>query len=456
MSSYPDSQRELRHKIIKPDFTARCGHKFFSSSLPLKRYENYLRKCPTCKIDIYKSKMVEGVLLKAREHDKSNYEELVGFFKPFDYYLESCCDRFWMRTCKIKIDINLIKLAIYYGYDLNRDDRFNERIVQYISQIDNVHKLNCLIELGLDLKMNKGLAHSMFSWALKKGSICILDRLKELDVAPKALKKTYSFECTYKLTKWLIDNGYDLNRRIGDSYPIHLACDQMDIEVVKLMLANGADIECKDKEGYSPFHRTISRIEPFYDSDFDRMVGLQPRTLALYRFVLKIFKLGVDVESVNNENATPLYTAIKMPHKLIARHLISDWGADYKTPKIKSLDPITYILYNLYANFDSDVFINLCRTLDDIDEKNDEGKTCLHQLMPPEYDFKHVENLVTHLGANVNAQDLQGNTPLHYLDITKINNQKKLDFLLKKGADVTIKNNEGKVAFDEETIMKHA
>lgn len=280
------NQRELRHKIIKPDFTARCGHRFFSSSLPLKRFDDYLLECPTCKIEIYNSQMVEGVLLKAREHDKSNYEELNGFFKQFNK-----CHEFGLRSYKIEVDINLIKIAIDYGYDLNMNDIFNEILLQYISEANNVYKLNCLIELGLDLKMNEGLAHSIFGWALKKGLICILDRIKELKVVPKDLKETYPIEYTYRVTKWLIDNGFDLNQRMDDKYPIHSACDQMDIDVVKLMLAGGADIECKDAKGYSPFHRTISRIEAFYDSSFDKMCGLQPWTLALYGFVLDLFKL---------------------------------------------------------------------------------------------------------------------------------------------------------------------
>ena len=222
-------QRKLCRKRTVADLVARCGHKFHFSCLKSRSFAKHKSKCPVCNTDIYKSKMIEGIFLQAKRQKRPCYDELLKFIESINYYQS------------IDFNYNFMKDLIDLGFNLNSNDFFNETILLFISERDNVHKLNILIELGLDLTANKKLAKHVFIYALRQGSFCILEKLKELDVLPKTFPQKFNIEFTYRKIKWLIENGFDLNRRIGAIYPIHEASRRWDIDEVKFLLDNGAD-----------------------------------------------------------------------------------------------------------------------------------------------------------------------------------------------------------------------
>ena len=218
-------QRKLCQNKTAADLVTRCGHKFHLSCLESSRsFKNYENKCLVCNTDIYKSKMIEEMFLQAKRQESPYYDELLEFIKLINDYRS------------IDVNYNFMKNLINLGFDLNSNDFFNERILRNISEKDNVHKLNILIDLGLDLKANNKLAKHVFMHAVGYGSFCILEKLKELDVLPKTIPLELNIEFRYLKIKWLIENGFDLNRKIGGIYPIHEASSRWNIDEVKFCL----------------------------------------------------------------------------------------------------------------------------------------------------------------------------------------------------------------------------
>lgn len=61
--------------------------------------------------------------------------------------------------------------------------------------------------------------------------------------------------------------------------------------------------------------------------------------------------------------------------------------------------------------------------------------------------IKIVQEILECGGSNIDVQDSLGNTPLHYAAMQA--NEKMVEFLLKKGADINIKNLDNKTPFQE-------
>ena len=158
--------------------------------------------------------------------------------------------------------------------------------------------------------------------------------------------------------------------------------------------------------------------------------------------------MGADIESFDQNKSTPLYTAIETKKTKIIEVLLSR-GANYKTPLIKQLG-LTLIWFMKLYEHDYELLTeiphiqNTFRNISELlNERDSKGQTCLHKVMQPEYNEKYVRLLIK-LGADVNCQDYEGNTPLHCLEDYW---HSKIKLLVDNGADLRMKNNKGEMAF---------
>lgn len=425
----------LCSKEIKSDcdsFVTRCGHKFHDSCI-----QEFFRKneteCPKCSTILLISKKIEGILFKAHESKSINFYELAELFDKIEIYKKNMS-----KKIPIGIKKTVLEEAINLGFDLNSFNYINyhvQELLQYICENDLTIKLNILIDLGLKLDPSENFGNYVWMTAFKNESFGILENMRELNFDPKEIKLN-SLK-SLRLTKWLIDNGFDVNRYIGGKSFIHSACDSNIIDLVKLLISKGADINHKDENGQSPFHKLVKGATANSCSNENEKK---------FNFLQELINLGSNIESVDNDNSTPLYSAL-VNGNIDTIHFLLSNGADINAPRIKTLGPMLFYILECCEGNDIAMFKKLIeyKYFSDINEVDSNGQNCLHKVVLSKYNLDYVKFFVE-LGVNVNAQDSQGNTPLHILGSLGYANIYKIGFLIKRGANVYVENNNGEKA----------
>lgn len=177
-----------------------------------------------------------------------------------------------------------------------------------------------------------------------------------------------------------------------------------------------------------------------------------------------VIKAGIDINNHDNVfNISPLHVALSYSNATIIPILLAK-GAN---PNIQDVDGDTPLYYALAKGFDSKIIQNIIDKGADVNVRNNEQETPLH-VACISYNTDALQILLNNK-SNVNAQDISGSTPLHwvlaipellskttarlyikgYEDDTAIHMVIEMmlpgmvELLLKYGADLTIPNNEG-------------
>ncbi len=174
---------------------------------------------------------------------------------------------------------------------------------------------------------------------------------------------------------------------------LHYACYYDEINMVDLLIGEGANIHIMDKYGKTPLH-----------------IACQQGNINIIK---RLLEYGANINFGTDLSETPLHSAI-----------LSDDNID------KKMEVVTTLL-------DSGADINA------LDSK---GQTPLNIAVINQYD-EELKSEILYLiekGADVNIGDKKGNTPLHYA-INFMNNYLAIA-LIDNGADYDAKNNKGKTA----------
>ena len=291
-----------------------------------------------------------------------------------------------------------------------------------------------------------------------------------LQVALKSTKCDRRFNFVQLLLKF----GAGVNSRDKEyATALHDAAIVQNLEVVRVLLIHGADINAKNSQGRTPFHQLF---QSSYSKDLIDVARLlvehganvntrdrrheTPLHLTSHEGNVELVRVlldhGANVNVKNDQGQTPLYLALHPQHlsqdNFGVVPLLIDHGADVNTGDNVHETPLHLAsrkldLESVRVLLDHDANINA---------KNNQGQTPLHQVFC-NYSVVRgcaITRLLVERGADVNAQDEDHNTPLHLA--SRRRNLESVRVLLNHGANVDAKNNEGQTPLHQVPELQHS
>ena len=277
---------------------------------------------------------------------------------------------------------------------------------KYRSQEDGVRVAQLLLERGADVNIRRNDDWTPLHVASFHGNVEIVHLLldhgadpeanAEGDMGEKPLHKVSSGkyrsqEDGVHAAQLLLECGADVNTRRNDDWtPLHVASYFGNVEIVRLLLDNGADPEAyaEGDMGEKPLHKVSSGK---YRSQED---GVRVAQLLL--------ECGADVNSRRNDRWTPLH--------------IASWSGKFE---------VVQVLIDHTA---------------EVDAVDDLGKTPLHDVLQGMYESQEdgvrIAQLLLGHGADVNAKSRAGTTPLTQAMASRKERPKLAELLLEHPANV--------------------
>lgn len=252
-----------------------------------------------------------------------------------------------------------------------------------------------------------------------------------------------------EIVKLLIADGANVNAKYNDNIvpcmfcrggtPLHVAAFYGRKDIAELLIASGADVNAKNYNGMTPLHAAAdngynetSRMYQILGYRDDPDLKLLPQMLS--EIIQLLVAKGADVNAKDDYGNTPLHAAARVQSYVISK-----------------------------AGYNKDVSGLLIADGAVVNAKNQDGNTPL--FFAAKNMHKDVVGLLIAKGADVKAKDNSGDTPLHYLFAqhsgTEYYDNIKADIakmLITKGANVNAKNKRGQSPLDlsSETTLKAA
>ena len=318
-----------------------------------------------------------------------------------------------------KQGVNLVEEKNDHGADL---------LLMAAPSLKNEKELDFFLGKGLALDSTDEDGNGIFNYAAKKGNIDFLKLLVKKGVDYKSLNNKggnafmfasqggRGFNNTLPVFTYLKNIGLEPNIVENDgSTPLHsLAFKEKDLEIFKLFLSAGADVNQADEEGNTPFLNAAARNE-----------------LAIVQLLYKDVK---DINTPNKAGETALMLAVQGNELAVVEFLLQK-GADINAQDTAG-NTVTYFLAESFnkrkpAVFDAKVRILKTKGLK-FNTIQSDGNTLYH-IAAKNNDLDLLKR-VSDFSIDVNAKNDEGLTALH-LAAMKAENDKMLKFLIANGAD---------------------
>ncbi|KAK6719619.1 hypothetical protein SNK05_002750 [Fusarium graminearum] len=321
-------------------------------------------------------------------------------------------------------DAQVVQSLLREGATINIQDTDGMAPIHHAAMHGHGPAIHSLIEAGTDVNLVDALGNTPLFWAAYKGHSGLVEDLQKdsnmrlrdhngrtpLHIAAMAEADAPRRE---KVVMLLLDKGANIEAKDRFGWTsLHCAAGSGDQEVVTLLLDKGANIKAQDNYGQTPLHRAA------------RSRDQEVVTLLLDK--------GANIEAQDNDSQTPLHCAARSRDQEVVT-LLLDKGANIEAQDNNSQTPLHYAA----GSRDQEVVTLLLNKGANIEAQDNNGQTPLYCAIRSE--DQEVVTLLLNKGANIEAQDNNGQTPLYCA--IRSEDQEVVTLLLNKGANIEAQDN---------------
>ncbi len=187
--------------------------------------------------------------------------------------------------------------------------------------------------------------------------------------------------------KLLLNYKYQIVSKKEDSDPLYVAAQEGNLEICRILLANGADIEIKFREGYRPIY-----------------VAAQRGRMSVVKY---LYETGADIDMKCINGSTPLYIASQEGRTDAVKYILDKSKKSLDAPFKRGFSPTYVAARNGHAS----VIKILLDAGADLELADLEGSTPIY--VAAQNGHTEAVQILLEVGANPDSYFLGGYTPLY-------------------------------------------
>lgn len=246
------------------------------------------------------------------------------------------------------------------------------------------------------------------------------------------------YSCSEITERILCAGILDINQKDNEGYtPLHDSVLLGDHKITKMLIENGADPKIKTEEGLNALELCIE-----YDNNLKNSEEKIKTTIR--RNIKALLDNGMSLNDIGSDGKSFLRKAIEKNNLYIIKLAVAEKTNFSLVDKEKN-QLIHYAADEINMNV---IKILACNGVN-MNAINNKGENAIMILAKKGFLSEDMLRFSLSKGLNINAQDKQGNTILHYaVSKLQLGNNNLIKVLLEKGADSLILNKNKKAPID--------